>query len=99
MDKADHDMTDARWRFDNTYARLPATFFARVAPSPVRAPKLVQFNRSLAVSLGLDADVLAQDAALFAGNRVPAGGEPIAQAYCGHQFGHFAMLGDGRLPE
>ncbi|MFM7249463.1 MAG: protein adenylyltransferase SelO [Planctomycetaceae bacterium] len=88
---------DPGWRFDNAYARLPPLLFARVAPTPVRAPRLVWLNRRLAVELGLDPDALAAGAAeWFSGNRPPAGAEPIAQAYAGHQYGHFTNLGDGR---
>jgi uncharacterized protein YdiU (UPF0061 family) len=88
----------ANWKFDNTYTRLPEKFFARVDPTAVRAPKMAVFNRELATSLGLDADLLASEsgAALLSGNAIPQGAEPIAQAYAGHQFGHFTMLGDGR---
>lgn len=57
---------------------------------------MVMFNEKLAASLGLSADTLKRDAAVFAGNRIPDGAEPLAQAYAGHQFGHFTMLGDGR---
>ncbi|WP_207790813.1 protein adenylyltransferase SelO [Thermaurantiacus tibetensis] len=84
----------APFRFDTSYARLPEALFARVAPTPVRAPRLVIFNQGLAAELGLGA---AEDwAALLAGNRLPEGATPLAQAYAGHQFGHFTMLGDGR---
>ena len=85
--------------FDNTYAQLPARFFATVAPTKVRAPRVVKVNRALAEELGLNADVLAsaEGAEMLAGNVVPAGAEPIALAYAGHQFGHFVpQLGDGR---
>jgi uncharacterized protein YdiU (UPF0061 family) len=85
--------------FDNTYARLPGRFYARVDPSAVAAPRLVRVNAELADSLGLDPAVLASDqgVALLAGNRVAEGSEPLAQAYAGHQFGHFVpQLGDGR---
>ncbi len=86
------------WNFDNSYARLPASFFVRLNPVAVRAPKMVVFNRPLAESLGLDAQKLAgeEGTAIFSGNRIPEGGEPIAQAYAGHQFGYFTILGDGR---
>ena len=84
------------WRFDNSYARLPASLFDRVAPTPVKAPVLVILNAPLAAELGLDPAVLEQQADLFAGNALPPGAEPIAQAYAGHQFGHFTNLGDGR---
>jgi uncharacterized protein YdiU (UPF0061 family) len=90
-------ITEAGWRFDNSYARLPATLFERAAPVPVRAPAIVVLNEPLAAALGLDADVLREaGAAVFAGNEAPPGAEPIAQAYAGHQFGHFTNLGDGR---
>ncbi|MFO8002648.1 protein adenylyltransferase SelO [Thioalkalivibrio sp.] len=87
-----------RWNFDNSYARLPEAFFARVGPVPVRAPRLVLLNRSLAEELGLDAQALERaEAALVLGGNEPAiGSEPIAQAYAGHQFGQFNVLGDGR---
>jgi len=86
------------WNFDNSYARLPETLHVRRKPVPVPAPRLVLFNRPLAETLGLDAEALASaaGAAIFAGNRLPEGAEPLAQAYAGHQFGHFTMLGDGR---
>ncbi|MAW88596.1 MAG: hypothetical protein CMJ42_18915 [Phyllobacteriaceae bacterium] len=85
--------------FDNSYARLPARFFARLDPEPVGAPQLVALNRGLADSLGLDPDLLAsaEGVAFLAGNAVPEGALPIAQAYAGHQFGGFVpQLGDGR---
>ncbi len=85
--------------FDNTYARLPERLFARLDPTPVDSPRLVQLNRALAASLGLDADALADPAMVqvLAGNRIPEGAQPIALAYAGHQFGHFVpQLGDGR---
>lgn len=86
------------WNLDNSYARLPETFYTRIHPVPVRAPKLTILNHSLAASLGLDARALQSDdeVAVLAGNRIPEGALPIAQAYAGHQFGYFAMLGDGR---
>jgi uncharacterized protein YdiU (UPF0061 family) len=85
--------------FQNTYAALPDNFFARVAPTPVSAPRLIKLNRPLAVQLGLDPDVLetAEGAEILAGKTVPAGADPIAMAYAGHQFGNFVpQLGDGR---
>jgi uncharacterized protein YdiU (UPF0061 family) len=85
--------------FDNTYARLPEGFYARVNPTPVPAPRLVKLNVSLARELGLDPEALSSDAgvAILAGNRVAEGSEPLAMAYAGHQFGHFVpQLGDGR---
>jgi uncharacterized protein YdiU (UPF0061 family) len=85
--------------FQNTYTALPASFFARVAPTPVAAPRLIKLNRPLAVHLGLDPDLLdsPEGAEILAGKRVPEGADPIAMAYAGHQFGHFVpQLGDGR---
>jgi uncharacterized protein YdiU (UPF0061 family) len=76
---------------------LPELLFTRVRPVPVTGPKLVVFNEKLALDLGLDPVVLrASGADIFTGNRLPEGADPIAQAYAGHQFGHFTNLGDGR---
>ncbi len=85
--------------FQNSYAGLPANFFARVAPTPVAEPRLIKLNRPLAVQLGLDPDLLQtpEGAEILAGKTVPEGAEPIAMAYAGHQFGQFVpQLGDGR---
>ena len=85
--------------FDNTYARLPDRFFARVHPTPVGGPQLVRLNAPLARQLGLDPLWLASPdgVATLAGAAVPPGAEPLAAAYAGHQFGHFQpQLGDGR---
>lgn len=86
------------WNFDNSYARLPESLFSRLNPTPVRSPKLIVLNHPLAASLGLNDSALQQkdEVAVLAGNRVPEGATPLAQAYAGHQFGHFNMLGDGR---
>jgi uncharacterized protein YdiU (UPF0061 family) len=91
--------SSVRFGFDNSYARLPEHFFARVNPSPVSAPRLVKVNVELAHQLGLDPEALAsaEGVAILAGNRVAEGSEPLAMAYAGHQFGHFVpQLGDGR---
>lgn len=84
--------------FDNSYARLPQTFFKSTNPTPVRSPQLIIFNDNLAASLGLDSRELKNEEgiAILAGNKIPSGAFPLAQAYAGHQFGHFTMLGDGR---
>ena len=84
--------------FDNSYARLPKSFFECIKPTPVKEPKLVRFNKLLANEIGLniidDNDILSN---IFSGNIVPEGSEPIALAYAGHQFGYFVpQLGDGR---
>ncbi|MED3909554.1 YdiU family protein [Peribacillus simplex] len=86
------------WNLDNSYARLPEKFFTSTNPTPVRSPELVILNESLAGTLGLDVKSLQSEdgVAVFAGNELPEGASPLAQAYAGHQFGHFNMLGDGR---
>jgi uncharacterized protein YdiU (UPF0061 family) len=91
-------VTMAGWRLEHTYADLPQLFYSPAAPTPVREPRLVVFNRALATMLGLEAAALEgpEGAAIFAGNATPDGARPIAQAYAGHQFGHFTGLGDGR---
>jgi len=88
----------AGWRLEHTYADLPQLFHSPATPTAVREPRLVAFNRPLAARLGLEAEALAgsEGATIFAGNALPDGGRPIAQAYAGHQFGHFTALGDGR---
>ncbi|WP_316180877.1 protein adenylyltransferase SelO [Bradyrhizobium sp. SZCCHNRI1009] len=85
--------------FQNSYAALPDNFFARVAPTPVAAPRLIKLNRPLAEELGLNPTELEtpEGAEILAGKTLPEGAEPIAMAYAGHQFGHFVpQLGDGR---
>ena len=89
---------NAGWRFDNSYTALPSFFYSEIGLNPVSAPELVILNDALAKELGLDAVALRTGEALqvFAGNEMPHGGAQIAQAYAGHQFGYFNMLGDGR---
>jgi uncharacterized protein YdiU (UPF0061 family) len=89
---------DTGWNLENSYAQLPEAFFSKTEPTSVSSPELVVINKSLAESLGLDIEKLdgEQGIEVFAGNVVPEGASPIAQAYAGHQFGHFTMLGDGR---
>ncbi|MGE7758384.1 protein adenylyltransferase SelO [Peribacillus sp. NPDC097895] len=86
------------WNLDNSYARLPEKFFTSTNPTPVSSPELIILNERLAESLGLDVSSLESEdgVAVFAGNEIPEGALPLAQAYAGHQFGHFNMLGDGR---
>ncbi len=90
---------DALFPFDNSYARLPGRFFARLPPTPVSEPGLIQLNESLARHLGLSPERLKapEGIAVLAGNRVPDGAEPLAMAYAGFQFGGWVpQLGDGR---
>ncbi|MBC8079517.1 MAG: YdiU family protein [Gorillibacterium sp.] len=86
------------WKLDNSYVTLPKLMFERLSPTPVRAPNLVILNNPLATSLGLNIQSLQSNegVAVLAGNQIPEGALPLAQAYAGHQFGHFTMLGDGR---
>ncbi|UKK98542.1 protein adenylyltransferase SelO [Brevibacillus brevis] len=86
------------WNFDNSYTTLPKSFFSRLNPPPVRSPKLAILNERLAKTLGLNVEALQSEEviAMLAGNKTPEGAMPLAQAYAGHQFGHFTMLGDGR---
>jgi uncharacterized protein YdiU (UPF0061 family) len=92
------EIRDTGWNLDNSYTRLPNSFFTRLNPTPVSSPKLIILNDSLATSLGLNVQGLRSEdgVAVLAGNRIPEGALPLAQAYAGHQFGHFNMLGDGR---
>src|SRR6195952_1809033 len=93
------DCQPVHFGFENTYARLPERFYARLNPTPVVAPRLVKLNMELARSLGLDPEALTSERGveILAGNRVAEGAEPLALAYAGHQFGHFVpRLGDGR---
>jgi uncharacterized protein YdiU (UPF0061 family) len=86
------------WNLDNSYAHLPKSFFTSQSPTAVRSPKLIILNEPLAASLGLNVQTLQskEGVAVLAGNRIPEGALPLAQAYAGHQFGHLALLGDGR---
>lgn len=98
-DTSSTDGGAVRFHFENTYARLPERFYARLDPTPVASPGLVKVNVELARSLGLDPKALAspEGVAILAGNRVAEGSEPLAIAYAGHQYGHFVpQLGDGR---
>jgi uncharacterized protein YdiU (UPF0061 family) len=86
------------WHFDNTYSKLPKSFLENIKPIPVKDPKLIILNKNLANQLNLDFSKFSDTdlAKIFSGNSLPEGSETIAQAYAGHQFGHFTMLGDGR---
>ncbi len=88
----------AGWRLEHSYAELPVGLHTAVEPTPVRAPRLVVWNRALAERLALDAEALTEKSGveMLAGNRLPPGASPLAQAYAGHQYGHFTTLGDGR---
>ncbi|MBR2565655.1 MAG: YdiU family protein [Paenibacillus sp.] len=86
------------WNLEHSYAELPQIFYTRQNAVPVQLPEWIIFNTTLADRLGLNAEVLqnSESAAIFAGNEMPEDAQPLAQAYAGHQFGNFNMLGDGR---
>ena len=86
------------WHFNNTYSKLSDTFREEIKPIPVNDPDLVMLNESLAFELNLDFSKINKKelSKIFSGNVLPKGSSSIAQAYAGHQFGHFTMLGDGR---
>ena len=86
------------WNFDNTYSKLPEPFREKINPVKVKNPKLILLNESLAKDLNLDFSEISQSelSAIFTGNELPKNSNSIAQAYAGHQFGHFTMRGDGR---
>ena len=86
------------WHFDNSYSKLPNTFKEEIKPTPVHNPELVILNEELAKDLNLNFSNInkKQQAEIFSGNLLPKNTNTIAQAYAGHQFGHFTMLGDGR---
>lgn len=85
-------------KLENTYCELPNIFYSKEIPQDILNPKLVEFNKELAEDLGLDLKFLNSDEGIqfLLGNKLLDGSTPIAQAYAGHQFGHFTMLGDGR---
>ncbi|MGM0839998.1 MAG: protein adenylyltransferase SelO [Bacillota bacterium] len=86
------------WNIENSYGRLPHSFFTKQDPTPVSKPALIVVNDAVAESLGLNLEQLHSEdgTEVFAGNQIPKGADPLAQSYAGHQFGHFNMLGDGR---
>ena len=92
------DINKIGWRFDNTYVKLPENMVSKQEPVPVKSPKIVILNENLATELGLNFINIDENtlSSLFSGNLLPNGSETISQAYAGHQFGHFTILGDGR---
>jgi uncharacterized protein YdiU (UPF0061 family) len=89
---------DLGFNLDYSYSKLPSVFYTEIEPNPVTSPKLIIINNSLGESLGLNMDSLRSEDGIdiLAGNKVVEGDTLLAQAYAGHQFGHFTMLGDGR---
>ena len=92
------NIDNAGWSFDNTYSKLPKSFLSITSPTPVKSPELIVLNDDLVNELGLNFSKISKKnlSELFSGNLLPEGSKAIAQAYAGHQFGHFTMLGDGR---
>ena len=86
------------WNLDNSYLNLPEKFYSKIKPNPVSLPKLIIFNDLLGTDLGLNMEELKSEEGIniLSGNQMPEGAVQLAQAYGGHQFGHFNMLGDGR---
>lgn len=86
------------WNLDNSYTKLPSSFYAKIGTNRVTKPKLEVFNDSLAEDLGLNIKDLKshEGLSILTASKLAPGGCLIAQAYAGHQFGHFTMLGDGR---
>ena len=91
-------MTEFSFHLESTYAELPEVFFSKLSPTPVNQPEMVIFNQSLADQVGLKLGELSIDerTQFLCGNQIPQGIKPFAQAYAGHQFGNFTILGDGR---
>ncbi len=98
MAKITAEISNIGWHFDNSYLRLPDMMLSKLNPVPVSKPELTIVNDSLSKKLGLDFSQVSNDniSLLLSGNLLPEGSASIAQAYAGHQFGHFTMLGDGR---
>ncbi len=98
MSKITSKNSNIGWRFDNTYSKLPDEMMSKLLPVPVKAPEIVIINKYLSHELGLDFSNTSDKilALIFSGNKLPEGTDAIAQAYAGHQFGHFTILGDGR---
>ena len=98
MANFDENINIIGFNFDNSYSKLSKIFKEDINPAPVKSPKILIFNKNLAKKLDLDFSNIDKDnlSKIFSGNLLPEGSKAIAQAYAGHQFGHFTMLGDGR---
>ena len=98
MNNLKENNLDPGWNFNNSYLKLPNILYSKVNPVPTKDPKLIILNKDLYEDLGLNFDSFSKEniAKLFSGNILPKNSESIAQAYAGHQFGNFAILGDGR---
>ena len=94
------DINKIGLNFDNSFSLLSNILMTEIQPTPVKSPKLIIFNQELAKNLDLNLPLkLLKEkklANLLSGNELPKGSKSLAEAYAGHQFGHFTMLGDGR---
>ncbi len=88
--------TNQNWNIKNSYIKLSSKLFSEQLPEKIENPQIIHFNSNLASDLGLDSLSESEILECFSGNKLPKEAKPIAQAYAGHQFGHFTMLGDGR---
>ena len=93
-----HVLNKIGWKFDNSYSQLPDKFYTRENPTLAKNPHIIVLNHKLAQELGISLNEESNPslASFFCGNHLPDGAQPLAQAYAGHQFGYFTMLGDGR---
>jgi uncharacterized protein YdiU (UPF0061 family) len=98
MSNSNINIDKTGWSFDNTYSNLSSDFHVKQKPVPVKSPNLIILNKNISKDLNLDFTNISKEnlSQLFSGNLLPSGSESIAQAYAGHQFGNFTMLGDGR---
>ncbi len=91
-------LSDTGWNLQNTYTQISDRLFSELKPDAVNNPSTVIINNQLAKKLGLNLKGVSEKdlSNLFSGNKLPNGAKPFAQAYAGHQFGQFTILGDGR---
>lgn len=85
-----------KWSLENTYSKLPKSLFTLAGPTPVKKPSLILFNSTLSKEMGLEEFEPERDLPILSGNTLVTDSTPLAQAYSGHQFGHYTQLGDGR---
>lgn len=90
------EQENKHWNWNNSYLTVNQQLYSKVSPTKVELPRLLLYNKNLANDLGLPSELSSDVISALAGNGVLEGSEPLAQAYAGHQFGHFNVLGDGR---
>ena len=91
-------LSDSGWNLQSSYTQISDKLFSELKPDAVTNPSTVIVNNELAEKLGLNLNGISEKdlSNLFSGNSLPYGSKPFAQAYAGHQFGQFTILGDGR---